>query len=157
MSVKQAPLLSTDLQIQSRFLGESAWVVAPRGSIDSSTSEEFKKFLDEIFQKNKSMPHLLLDMADVKYISSMGLGALIPLLKKSKENGSALALYDTQLAVTRVLEISKLDFLLARPDNLPDSHPFSEYVRSQEPERQKRREVAAEKERLKKEAEKKKK
>ena len=153
--MKQTPFFSADLQIQSRLIGENTWVVAPQGSIDSSTSEGFKGALEEVCQKNQAATHLLLDMAGVKYISSMGLGTLIPFLKKSKENSAALALYDVQLAVKRVLEISRLDFLMIQPEKLPVGHPFSEYIRSQEPQRQARR-LAAEKERQKKESEKKK-
>ena len=120
--------LSIDLKMNSETLSKDSWVLSPKGSIDSVTSNEFKNRIEKLFEENGKMPNLLLDMAGVKYISSVGLGALIGLFKKCRESGSSFALFQPQLAVQRVLEISKLDFLLLKPDQPETYTPFLNYV-----------------------------
>lgn len=139
-----------EISFKSHSLGEGAWVVSPEGSIDYATASEFEKKTQEILNKNAKS--ILLDMAGVKYISSIGLSAIIQLMKRSKDKGALLALYDPQIPVKRVLEISKLDFLQLGANNLEASSPFADYIRTQEPQRQKIRE-AREKEKLSKEIE----
>jgi anti-anti-sigma factor len=139
-----------EITFKSHSIGDGTWVVSPEGSIDYATASEFEKKTQEILNKNAK--NLLLDMAGVKYISSIGLSAIIQLMKRSKDKGATLALYDPQIPVKRVLEISKLDFLQLGMNNLEASSPFAEYIRSQEPNRQKIRE-SREKEKLSKEIE----
>lgn len=139
-----------EIRVKSHTIGEGCWVLSPEGSIDYATAQEFEKKADDLLNKNAK--HLLLDMFGVKYISSVGLSAIIQLMKRSKEKGASLALYDPQLAVKRVLEISKLDFLRVGPDNLQASDPFADYIRAEEPQRRKIREER-EKERLTREIE----
>ena len=146
--MKRDYTLSSDLSIKGLRLGQNAWVVSPHGSIDSATSREFGDKIREFLDEKPS--HLLLDMAGVKYISSMGLGALLSLLKKFEKSGFLFALYDTSLPVRRVLEISKLDFLLIHAERVDKSHPFSEYIDTHEPDRKKRREEEAAREQAKK-------
>lgn len=106
-------------------LAGNAWVLLPQGAIDTATSEEFQNRVQRFFEE-KTRPDLLVDLSGVRYLSSVGLGALIQILKRSKQANSAFALYDPQLPVRRVLEISKLDFLVVDPSAAPD--PFAEYV-----------------------------
>ncbi len=133
--MKREISLSTDLRLSQERLSEKTWVLFPLGTIDSVSSEEFgnriRKFLDE----NGPSSNLLLDMSGVKYISSIGLGALISLLRKSKQDGSEFGVYNPQLAVRRVLEISKLDFLLVKTEGLDPQGPFTNYVQKKEAEK----------------------
>ena len=134
--MKRDLTLSVDLKISSEPIGTDAWVLRPQGSIDSSTTEAFKNRLSELLSGHPDSPHVLLDMSGVKYISSMGLGTLIGLFKKTKDRGSSFGLYNPQLAVQRVLEISRLDFLIVRPGSTDDpSTPFTDYVRRAESQR----------------------
>ena len=128
--------LALELNFKSELVGRNAWVLAPKGVLDSSTCDALKDRVQKFFDDAPAPAHFLLDMAGVKYISSVGLGALIGFLKQSREKNLTFALYDTQLAVQRVLEISKLDFLLVRPESVGGETPFLAYIREQEDTRQ---------------------
>lgn len=127
--------LSADLRLSHQRLSQNAWVLTPHGAIDSVSSDEFSNRIRKFLEENTPAPNVLLDMSGVKYISSIGLGALIGLLRKTKESGASFGLYNPQLAVQRVLEISKLDFLLVKPDSLETAGPFNDYIRERESER----------------------
>ena len=127
--------ISQELRMTHLSLPNGGWVFSPHGPIDSNTTEQFKNRVQSLLEEKERTPDLLLDMSGVKYISSIGLGALIQLLKKSQQSNTAFALYDPQLAVRRVLEISKLDFLLVKPEEAGTHGPFSEYVQRKEAQR----------------------
>ncbi len=130
--MKRDIVFSSNLGLKKEALEQNTWVIKPEGSIDSSTSLDFKNHLDEMIQRSAATPHLLLDMSKVRYISSMGVGALLGMHKKTKQDGSFFALYDVSLAVRRVLEISKLDFLILRADTMDPQNPFASFVRKEE-------------------------
>lgn len=130
-----------DFRVRSQELARNTWVIRPKGSIDSSTSEDFRDSVQQTFDNAQSPSHILLDMADVKYISSVGLGALIGFLKTSRQKQVTFALYDTQLPVRRVLEISKMDFLLMNAETMEPLNPFADYIRQQESERRSSRQT----------------
>ena len=133
--MKRDYTLSQELRMNQQNLKGGGWVLSPQGAIDSNTCEQFRNRIQSVLEEKSPAPDLLLDMSGVKYISSIGLGALIQLLKKSREESTAFALYDPQLAVRRVLEISKLDFLLVNPADAATLGPFSEYVLLKESQR----------------------
>jgi anti-sigma B factor antagonist len=127
-----------EIDIAYLKLNDGVWVASPRGSIESASSEEFGREIHKLLQGE--VRHLLLDMAEVRYISSMGLGTLIEIMKKSTARGSSFHVYDPQLPVKRVLEISKLDFVQLKPENLAPDQPFAQYIRAEEPKRAQMRE-----------------
>ncbi len=129
--MKRDVVFSIDLGLKKESLGQDTWVLKPEGSIDSSTSNDFKNHIDDMIKRSTTSPHLLLDMSKVRYISSMGLGTLLGVHRRSKQDGSFFALYDVSLAVKRVLEISKLDFLILRPDEMDPKNPFASFVRKE--------------------------
>ncbi len=133
--MKREISLSQDLRLSHQRLDGGGWVLCPRGTLDSSTSEGFRNRIQQILEEESTSPDLLLDMSGVKYISSIGLGALIHLMKESQRKNSAFALYIPQLAVQRVLEISKLDFLLVKPADTSTPGAFVGYVSAKEAER----------------------
>ena len=134
MKRNQEPL-SLDLDLAHQRIGENTWVLAPKGAIDSTTADGFKNRVQRFFDEAPAPSHFLLDMAGVKYLSSIGLGALIAFQKLSGEKKCSFSLYDTPLSVQRVLEISRLDFMMLRPEQLDPASPFADYVRAQETER----------------------
>lgn len=52
---------------------------------------------------------MAIDLADVDFMDSTGLGVLIGALKRLRETGGTLVLAGTKPAVTRVFEITGLD------------------------------------------------
>ena len=126
-----------DIHIQYKDLGNNAWVVALEGPLDSSTADTFSNRIQELFEKNPK--HLLFDMENVNYVSSMGLGAIIGLYKKMRSGEIKFGFYDPQLSVRRVFEISKLDFLIFNHEIIDHSSPFLDYIKNAEPDREKKR------------------
>ena len=74
------------------------------GRLDATTAQELEKTVLDIISSN-STP-LLLDMAQLDYISSAGLRVLILALKKSKEKETGFSLCCLQDNVNNVLEIA---------------------------------------------------
>ena len=128
----------TGLDIHWLSPAEGALVARIVGNLDFSTGEEFRTRFQETLAKEK--PRLLLvDMGEVAYMSSIGLGALISVRAECGKSETNLMLYDVRPAVQRVFEVSKLSFPILDPARLEGDSPFGEYIRSQEPEREKRR------------------
>ena len=121
--------------MSQQSLPNGGCVLLPQGAIDTATSEQFHNRVQTFLDETKPTPDVLVDLSGVKYISSVGLGALIQLLKKSRQTQTSFALYNPQLAVKRVLEISKLDFLLVNPAETASLGPFGEYVTKKEAEK----------------------
>ncbi len=131
-----------ELQIRIESCGPGASLVHLKGSIDSATYEEFRDRLLNLLDHGTR--HLLIEMTEVKYISSSGLGVFFEIQKKLGKEGGSFALYNPQLSVHRVLEIVKSEDLAMTMDNLDPESPFFDYVRSKELEKAKQQELKPE-------------
>lgn len=121
------------LHIRQNRFKENAFVLSPEGSLDSYSYETLDHAVMELLHKKTK--HILVDMAKVDYISSLGLSCIIRLIKTAKEWNAHLAIYDSQQQVQRVLQLSKLEFLEINPDNLDPAHPFFDYIQAAQAER----------------------
>lgn len=126
-----------ELQVKTIELPNKACVILPDGSIDFTTAKEFDRLAEALIKKTP--PAVLLDMVEVKYLSSVGLSSIIQLMKKCKDKNIALALYDPQTPVQRVLEISRLTILELKLAQTEPTHPFYDYLHATEPGRQEKR------------------
>ena len=77
------------------------------GRIDSDSAEQ----LDQIFQAAVASEHykVILDLAKVRYINSVGLRILADTLTQNKQNGGDLKLSNLSPKIKRVLEIIGFD------------------------------------------------
>lgn len=83
-----------------------AYIVELKGSIDTATHEELKKELQEILDvKAKAV---VMNMAGVEYISSVGIGVIVWLQTELQRNNANFSMTNLQPAVKRVLDIMKL-------------------------------------------------
>lgn len=129
---------ATGLDIQWFTPAEGALVARISGNLDFSTGDEFRTRFQETLAKERPRS-LLVDMGEVAYMSSMGLGAILSVHAGCRKTETSLMLYDVRPAVQRVFEVSKLNFSILDPTRLEDDSPFQGYILSQEPEREKRR------------------
>ncbi len=136
------------LHIRHRSLNADSYVLTPEGSLDSYTYETFEKEAVDLLERKAK--YILVDMAKVDYISSLGLSSVIRLIKTAKDFGAVLALYDSQNEVQKVLQLSKLEFLELNPDKLDPAHPFFDYIQAQQEERADKQKEAEKKEKKKK-------
>lgn len=129
-----------DLTVKPEQYSKDAWIVYLKGSMDSSNSSELSHTLFELIQ-DKWIRHLLLNMKEVKYLSSSGIGVMLVIHKKIKELNGTFGIYDPTLSVQRVLEIVKWDFLNFLPDQIDSSHPFYSYIQAEELKKAKEKEI----------------
>jgi len=89
-----------------RRLGQCV-VAAPSGEMDLETSPAFYAAIVEVCRA--SPPKLVVDLREVQYMDSSGLGTLIEAFRIVKGNGGRLVLLAPGDCVRRMLEIAKLD------------------------------------------------
>ena len=78
-----------------------------RGEIDIYTAQTFKTaVLEEIGSDNKTF---LLDLSELTYIDSTGIGMLIEIRNEATEKGSALKLYHPRENVMKLLRLTGVD------------------------------------------------
>ena len=85
---------------------ESAAVVILKGEIDAYTAPKLKETLLPL---TKQEGHIVeVDLEQVSYMDSTGLGVFVSALKSTKENNSSLKLIHLQNRVLRLFEITGL-------------------------------------------------
>jgi anti-anti-sigma factor len=84
-------------------------IVAISGSLDSTTSPEAQKELDEVLASAKQVA---LDFTELDYISSAGLRVLLGAAKKLKASGGTLRMFGLNQSVREVFEISGFSTIL---------------------------------------------
>lgn len=82
----------------------STVVLAPSGRVDGFTSPELEKRISEIIAGGN--PRLLLDCADMDYISSAGLRVVLVSAKKCQQQGGKLSVCALQPSCKSVMEVS---------------------------------------------------
>jgi anti-anti-sigma factor len=97
------------MQIESQRAG-AVLVIAPTGRIDSATSPELDRVVTAAFDGGEAS--LVIDMAGVDYISSLGLGVLLKSAKRAKAASGSLQLCALQAPVLHVFRISGFDRVL---------------------------------------------
>lgn len=77
------------------------------GSLDTETVPEFNKAVDAVLA-DKSVHALHLEIEDLKFISSLGLGALARARKAMESRGGLLVTIGAQPQILKVFEIVKM-------------------------------------------------
>jgi len=86
---------------------QNVWVLKPVGRIDASCSDQIKdKVLSLI---DASQTSLLIDLGEVDFIDSSGLGTLVSSLNSIKKAGGKLKICDIQENPKQVFEMTRLD------------------------------------------------
>lgn len=88
-------------------------VLSPCGRIDLSNGEAFQACLAETVARRSSPPPLVvLDLAELDYISSIGLRALLVAAKQARAAGGTLAVARLTPTVAEIFEISRFHFVV---------------------------------------------
>ncbi|WP_341579597.1 STAS domain-containing protein [Microbacterium schleiferi] len=85
-------------------------VVAPAGRLTASTAPRLRDELNDRIQSGQNK--LAIDMTELEFIDSSGLGALIGGLKVARLAGGDLRIAAVPTAVQRVLALTNLDRVL---------------------------------------------
>lgn len=94
--------LSVNVQEESQVT-----VLEVNGEIDAYTAPELKKSLMPLIQESGN--EIEVDLENVAYMDSTGLGVFVSALKASKESGSHFTLKNVQGRVYRIFEITGLN------------------------------------------------
>jgi anti-anti-sigma factor len=94
-------------------------VVRPAGVLDLRVAPELKRRLAEAVAAGNSQ--LVVDMAEVSFIDSSGLGALISGLKTAQQAGGDLRIARAGQQIRVALELSALQHLLRRYGTVEDA------------------------------------
>ncbi|MEX1110117.1 MAG: STAS domain-containing protein [Dongiaceae bacterium] len=93
---------------------ETATVLSPQGRIDSSNAKDFEEALISRVQDGR--PAILLDLAELRYISSAGLRVILLAAKQQRGKQGKFALCALTTEVREVFEVSGFGKIL-------DIHP----------------------------------
>lgn len=96
------------LTIEVSGSGE-ATVVRLVGELDIVTADQAKRRLNDLVDQGASMVEL--DLAELGFVDSSGLGALVAIHHHAAARGAAVELKDVPAQVKRLMEITKLDEL----------------------------------------------
>jgi len=96
------------LNVRVEYKGEdSLWYVVPEGEIDIYTSPKFKDILSE--KLTERQVDILVDCKELDYLDSTGLGALISILKITRENDNKIYLENIKPNIRKLFDITDLD------------------------------------------------
>ena len=92
-------------QVRTRVAGDRH-LIAVSGGVDMSTVPQLRQhFVDAL---NTGSPHLVIDLTDVPFIDSTGLGVLVGLLKRVRTAGGSLRVVASHSAVLAPLRVTGL-------------------------------------------------
>jgi anti-sigma B factor antagonist len=97
------------LRVDSTYEADHATIIAA-GEIDLATVNKLRSAITDAMQRGAL--HLTLDLAEVSYIDSSGLGTLIGAHKRLASAGGTLVVRCAQARVLRLLAITGLDRVL---------------------------------------------
>lgn len=92
-----------EINIENR--GEAV-VLRCVGSLDADTVALFKKRANELFDGGASK--LIMDATGISFIDSMGLGAMIALLRRTRKKNGDLKIFGLNKSVREIFDITRL-------------------------------------------------
>ena len=92
-------------------------ICRPVGELDAYTVGQFREALGEL----ASRPKLLIDMSDVPFVDSAGLGALIGGIRRAREVGGDVAVCCNRPTIVRLLHTTGFDRIVTVTDTLAEA------------------------------------
>ncbi len=93
-----------NLQIEDK--GTAVLMQVKEERLDAHNSGELKAQMLKLFEEGKS--NLVVDLADVRFVDSSGLGALVSGFKNASSRSGSLKLAGLQLQVKSMFELTRL-------------------------------------------------
>jgi anti-sigma B factor antagonist len=92
-------------------------ICRPVGELDAYTVGQFRESLAEL----ASRPKLLIDMSEVPFVDSAGLGALIGGIRRAREVGGDVAVCCNRPTLVRLLHTTGFDRIVTVTDTLEEA------------------------------------
>src|SRR3954463_4288854 len=96
---------------------EDYTICRPVGELDAYTVGQFREALGEL----ASEPKLLIDMSEVPFVDSAGLGALIGGIRRAREAGGDVAVFCNRPTLTRLLHTTGFDRIVTVSDDMDEA------------------------------------
>ncbi|MTI79374.1 MAG: anti-sigma F factor antagonist [Firmicutes bacterium] len=90
---------------------ENILVVRLAGELDLGSADTLRTEMDDALDSSQ-LRHIILNLADVTYIDSTGLGVMLGRYKKVSKYGGKMALVNPQPQVKKILELSGLTSII---------------------------------------------
>ena len=100
--------------LQAKPLREAATVVIA-GELDHCAAPQIRRMLDEIID-DPSVIHLTLDLENLTFMDSSGIGVLLGRLRLMQERGGTLGVKNMQPSVEKLFRLSGLHRVIAIED-----------------------------------------
>lgn len=98
---------SVNLQVETRLLNAHTAIVDLAGEMDVYTTPQAKEVMLDLLEKGYH--HLVVTLHHADYMDSTGLGMLVGMMKRAREQGGDLRLVAPQPRIQRLLEITRLN------------------------------------------------
>lgn len=96
---------------------ENYTLCRPSGELDAYTVGSFREALSKLAGER----HLLIDLSDVPFMDSAGLGALIGGIRRAREADGAVAVACSRPALTRLLHTTGFDRIVPVTESVEDA------------------------------------
>jgi len=107
--------MGVQTEVQGRAL-----VAAVKGELDHLQAERLRVQIDSAYDKS-TCRHIVLDMANVSFMDSSGIGMIIGRYKNAEKRGGQLALANMSDSLSRLIEISGLAKIILRATTVTDA------------------------------------
>jgi len=97
--------------------GDDYTVCRPVGELDAYTVGQFREALGELASK----PKLLIDMSQVPFVDSAGLGALIGGIRRAREVGGDVAVCCNRPTLVRLLHTTGFDRIVTVTETIEEA------------------------------------
>ncbi len=92
-------------------------ICRPSGEVDAYTVAQFRESLGELAETTR----LIIDLSDVPFMDSAGLGALIGGIRKVRENEGEVAVACDRPSLTRLLHTTGFDRIVPVSESVRDA------------------------------------
>jgi len=99
----------------TRDVRENCQLIRLTGLLDAFSEPIFRKVLEKCLEETTSPKNLILDLSQIDFVDSSGLGALVQVVKKAQNAGGGMQLV-TNPRVTQTVKLVRLEkFLSLQP------------------------------------------
>lgn len=109
---KDGPVLEIHIEETDNYT-----LCRPSGELDAYTVGTFREALSRLAEKS----HLLIDLSEVPFMDSAGLGALIGGIRKARESDGQVAVACSRPALTRLLHTTGFDRIVPVTESIEDA------------------------------------
>jgi len=116
---KVAEVLALDLKVEIEDRGVGVTVVTPRGTVELANCDELREKRKEVIAQPRR--GVVVDMDDVDFIDSAGLGVLVGGMKRAAQKGIGFAIACNNHRHKNLFKMTKLDLVFKLYDSLDEA------------------------------------